>query len=209
MISAAADECGSCRCTEGELQHSVVGRPADVGPRGRGHQSGPPAPTSPRKRPVRPRNRADGPTGCASRRRQEQVGQRECRQRQEALEHLGQKRDAHHDSDESQPAPRRGCDRADQAVTGRGQQQHQQRVGIVEAEDQRRGGRARQCRTGNQSGKCPARECRRMPDELLRRAPPLPPHPSTPGAPAPTSCSYRTSARTIRSPTTKQAACRR
>ena len=77
-------------------------------------------------------------------RRQQQVGQGEGGQRQEALQHLGQKGGAHRDPDQSQPAPRRGRDGADQAVTGHGQHQHQQRVGVVEAEDQRRCGCARQ-----------------------------------------------------------------
>ena len=50
-------------------------------------------------------------------RRQQQIRHRECGQYKEALQHLGQKRCAHSDSDQREPAPRCRLDGADQAVT--------------------------------------------------------------------------------------------
>ena len=134
-----------------QIQHRVVRRPADVRPRARRGQLHRQHPPTGRGDERGHRTEQMKHTLGPGRRRDKQVGKAEAGQHQEALQHLGEKRGAHDDADEHQPAPRCGHRRAHQAVGGHRQQQHQQRVGVVEAEHQRRRGRTRQHRTGQQS----------------------------------------------------------
>ncbi len=78
---------------EGQLQHAVRLRAADVGPVASPATARPVRPTSPR-RPAWPARRAAAASsrGAAGRRR-DQVDQRERRQHQERLQHLGQERE--------------------------------------------------------------------------------------------------------------------
>ena len=72
----------------------------------------------------------------------DQVRQRERRQHEQALEHLGQEGEAEGHSGQQQPAqgrpPALGLDRPDHEVAGQGHQEDQQCVRVVEPEHQRR-----------------------------------------------------------------------
>ncbi len=93
----------------------------------------------------------------------QQVDQRERGHDQERLQHLGQEAEPDEQSGEGQPAG--GVPGGLDGPEGRGgradQQQHQQRVGVVEAEHQHRHGRQRQHAAGEQAGR---RRARRTPD---------------------------------------------
>ncbi len=158
LVPGPAQDAGHAVVTKGQLQHGVVCRPADVGPRGGRDEldsQHPPA-CGGDQRGSGPEQMQQSP--APGRRRQQQVGDGEGRQRKEARQHLGEKCRAHCEADQREPAPRRRLDGTDHAVTADRQHQDQQRVGVVEAEDERRSRRACQrgaCKqTGHRSLAC-------------------------------------------------------
>ena len=90
-----------------------------------------------------------------------QVGDREARHHKERLQHLGQEREPQQQPGEHQPLGAAVLDRPDQRVRGRGHQQHEQRVGVVEPEHQRGHRGEREHRPGD--------EPRRRPEPALDR----------------------------------------
>ena len=147
------------------IENGVIRGAADVGPRPGGdrlHDGHPPSGGHDEHAGGRDQvQRAVAPT----RRGGKQIRRGEAGKDQEALQHLGQERRTHHGSDDHQPPPRRRGDRAGQAVRGDHHQQHQKRIGIVEAEHQRRCGGARQDRTGHDPGDGALRAARDRPSE--------------------------------------------
>ena len=84
--------------------------------------------------------------------RRDQVHEREARHDQERLHHLGQEREARSARPTTEhPACRAALERPHEAVRRRDQQADEQRVGVVEAEHQRRDRRDREHRAGEQA----------------------------------------------------------
>ena len=84
--------------------------------------------------------------------RGDQEGQRQTGRHQKCLKQLGEEREADRATGQRHPLRARRLDGPHDAVRCRDQQQHQQRVGVVEPEHQRRHGRQRERGAGDQSG---------------------------------------------------------
>jgi hypothetical protein len=119
-----------------------------------------PRPARPRRRPGRPFERRDA-------RGEEHVGEGERGEYEERLEHLGQERQADECAAERDPADRvLALGGAERCVRRPDQQQHQQRVRLVEPEHQHRDRGQREDRAGEQSG---GRTARRTPDRGVQQ----------------------------------------
>ena len=136
---------------EGEVEEGVGRRPADVRPvrrRGELDDRDPPA--------GRDDHRGDGeqtvPDPPADRDgRGQQVDRGDARDDEHGLQLLGEEPEADQHPREHHPPGAAVLDRAQGHVDREGQQQHEQRVGVVEAEHQRRHRRQRQDRAGEQA----------------------------------------------------------
>ena len=109
------------------------------------------------------------------RRRRDEVDEAEGRDHQQGLEHLREEAEADQGEGEEEPAGRGGLQRPDHRVRAGGQQQHEQRVGVVEAEHEHGDRREREHGPGQQAGR--GREP--APDRRRRGSPPRP-RPPTP-----------------------------
>ncbi len=85
-------------------------------------------------------------------RRGDEVDERERRQHEDGLQHLGQEAEADECEREVQPAPARRLEGPGHAVGADGQHEDQQGVGVVEAKHQDGDGRERHDRAGEQPG---------------------------------------------------------
>ena len=86
-----------------------------------------------------------------SRRRGDQIRERERGHDEQRLQHLCQESEAHQQADQRQPPSARGFDGAYAGVPGEHEQQHEQRVGIVEAKHEHGHWRQRHDRAGEQA----------------------------------------------------------
>ena len=162
--AAAADAAGlvagepaEAVVAEGQLQEAVVLRAADVRPRRRRAPARRSRPTS------RPTTTIAAPasSSCTIRRpelggRGDQVRQRERRHHQQRLQHLGEEAEADERAGQHQPPRSAVLDGPDGRVGAGDQQQHEQRVRVVEAEHQR-GDRGQRRAPRRRSGRPPGR----------------------------------------------------
>jgi hypothetical protein len=105
MFAGSALDAADAVVAKRQVEHRIVGRAADVGTRVGGQQlhgqHPPPGRDDDRDHATEQVKQSVPP----ARRRQQEVGQREARQHQECLEHLGQKRGPNHQPNQQQPAP--------------------------------------------------------------------------------------------------------
>ncbi len=140
---------------ERELQDVVVGGTADERPaRGRGEQADrdPPAPGD-QQRAAAGQQLRDAPAEPG--RPGPQVGQRQRGQDEERGQHLGQETQPQQRPGRDQPPGAPGLDGPGDGVRSQRHRQRQQRVGVVEAEDQRGDRGQRHDRAGDERGRGP------------------------------------------------------
>ena len=101
---------------------------------------------------ARPASEAGDPPAQA-RRRADQVREPEPGNDEQRLAHLRQEGEADQRAGRDEPARARVLERPHHAVGGGDEQHHEQRVGVVEAEHQRRDRRDRQHRAGGEPGR--------------------------------------------------------
>ena len=170
VAAAAADAAGlvagqpaEAVVAEDQVQEAVVLRAADVGTRLAAAMSS----TMATHQPAATTNVTHASTSCHDP-SPERAGaairytSANAGHHQERLQHLGEEAEADQRAGEQQPARAAALERADHRVGAADQQQHEQRVGVVEAEHQRRDRREREDR--------PRRAARRPAENQRRTA---------------------------------------
>ena len=203
--------CGSCRCSRTPDR----ARCCPSTRRCRAARSPGTSCTASTHQPAETTSAASAASRCSRRlaprrRREQQVGDGEAGQHEEALQHLGEKRGAHGDADQHQPAPRRR--RRPHASRSRRptvSNSTSSASGLLKRNISAAAGVHASTAPASRPAADPVAGVGERPAHRRSTAPPRTRRPSAPGGPAPTSCSCRTGGRTVRSPTARRAACRR